>query len=243
MTSIAENLKKIYQQIAEAEAKRDAEEGAGKAAAGSGKTALIAVAKTHPLALIREAYDAGQRDFGENYVQEALAKIEELKQQGLNDINWHFIGHLQSNKARIAAESFAWVQTVDSLKLARRLNEFRSDSTPPLNITIQTNTSGEASKSGLMPQDLADFCAQLKEFPRLNVRGIMTIPEPTDDIAKQREDCSRVREIFTQLKQQLGSDFPNWDTLSMGMTQDMEVAILEGSSMVRIGTAIFGQRK
>lgn len=209
-------------------------------AANQGKeVTIIAVSKTHPTALIEQAYMAGQRHFGENYIQEAVVKKQELKDLA---ITWHFIGHLQSNKAKIAAEHFDWVQSIHSLKLASKLNEHRnSSSSAPLNITVQINISNEENKSGISPAVAPDFCHGLKELPNLEVRGLMTISENTDSVAKQREYFKQMQQLFIQLGQ--SQKFPQWDTLSMGMSADMESAILEGSNMIRIGSAIFGPRK
>ena len=190
---------------------------------------LLAVSKTQSADRIREAFDAGQKAFGENYVQEAVQKMEGLPPS----LEWHLIGPLQSNKTRIAAERFAWVQTVASEKIARRLSEQRPAHLPPLNVLIQVNVSGEASKSGVELDQVEDLARAIAALPRLKLRGLMAIPEP----GAERSRYASVKNVFDKLKGQFG-----FDTLSMGMSDDLEVALAEGSTMVRIGTAIFGQR-
>ena len=189
----------------------------------------MAVSKTQSAERIREAFDAGQKAFGENYVQEAVQKMEGLPPS----LEWHLIGPLQSNKTRIAAERFAWVQTVASEKIARRLSEQRPANLPPLNVLIQVNVSGEASKSGVELDRIEHLARAIAALPRLKLRGLMAIPEPGAD----RSRYASVRNVFDKLKGQFG-----FDTLSMGMSDDLDLAIAEGSTMVRIGTAIFGQR-
>ena len=191
---------------------------------------LLAVSKTQSADRIREAFDAGQKAFGENYVQEAVQKMEGLPPS----LEWHLIGPLQSNKTRIAAERFAWIQTVASEKIARRLSEQRPASLPPLNVLIQVNVSGEASKSGLELDEVEDLARAIAALPRLKLRGLMAIPEP----GAERSRYASVKKVFEKLKSRFG-----FDTLSMGMSDDLEVALAEGSTMVRIGTAIFGPRK
>jgi len=191
---------------------------------------LLAVSKTQSADRIREAFAAGQKAFGENYVQEAVQKMEGLPPS----LEWHLIGPLQSNKTRIAAERFAWVQTVASEKIARRLSEQRPASLPPLNVLIQVNVSGEASKSGVELDQVADLARAIATLPRLQLRGLMAIPEPGAD----RSRYASVKKAFEQLKGRFG-----FDTLSMGMSDDLDVALAEGSTMVRVGTAIFGPRK
>jgi pyridoxal phosphate enzyme (YggS family) len=190
---------------------------------------LLAVSKGQPVARIEQAVSAGQKAFGENYVQEAVQKMEVLPA-----LEWHLIGPLQSNKTRIAAERFAWVQTVASEKIARRLSEQRPASLPPLNVLIQVNVSGEASKSGVELDEVENLARAIATLPRLKLRGLMAIPEPGAD----RSRYASVKEVFEKLKGRFG-----FDTLSMGMSDDLDVAIAEGSTMVRIGTAIFGPRK
>ena len=196
-----------------------------------GAVRLLAVSKTHAPALVREAAAAGQRAFGENYVQEALDKMAALADLALE---WHLVGPLQSNKTRVVAERFHWVHTVDREKVARRLSEQRPAGMAPLNVLVQVNASGEASKSGVAPAQVAVLAAAIAGMKTLRLRGLMSIPEPG---AAQ----SRFREIG-ELFQGLRGEF-SWDTLSLGMSDDMEAAIAAGSTMVRVGTAIFGARR
>jgi pyridoxal phosphate enzyme (YggS family) len=189
----------------------------------------LAVSKGQGLDRIRQAAAAGQKAFGENYVQEALEKM-----QVLPGMEWHLIGPLQSNKTRVAAEHFAWVQTIASEKIARRLSEQRPAALGPLNVLIQVNVSGEGSKSGIAPQDVPALAEALARMPRLKLRGLMAIPEP----GAPRERYTEVKSLFDSLRQKFALD-----TLSMGMSDDMELAIAEGATMVRVGTAIFGQRQ
>ena len=193
---------------------------------------LLAVSKTEPAAALREAYAAGVRDFGENYLQEARAKQVELADLPLS---WHFIGPIQSNKTREIAEHFSWVHSVDRLKIAQRLSEQRPADLEPLNICIQVNVSGEASKSGCTPQDLPALAAAINALPRLKLRGLMAIPEPTENRAEQDAAFATVRDLQQSLNLGL-------DTLSMGMSHDLESAIAQGATWVRIGTALFGAR-
>ncbi|MEX5666663.1 YggS family pyridoxal phosphate-dependent enzyme [Pseudomonas neuropathica] len=193
---------------------------------------LLAVSKTKPAAALREAYAAGLRDFGENYLQEALGKQLELADLPLI---WHFIGPIQSNKTRAIAEHFDWVHSVDRLKIAQRLSEQRPAELPPLNICIQVNVSGEASKSGCTPADLPALAEAINGLPRLKLRGLMAIPEPTEDRAEQDAAFAAVQKLQASL------DLP-LDTLSMGMSHDLESAIAQGATWVRIGTALFGAR-
>lgn len=193
---------------------------------------LLAVSKTKPAAALREAYAAGIRDFGENYLQEARAKQVELTDLPLS---WHFIGPIQSNKTREIAEHFTWVHSVDRLKIAQRLSEQRPADLPPLNICIQVNVSGEVSKSGCTPEDLPALAAAIQALPRLTLRGLMAIPEPTEVRAEQDAAFAKVRSLQQSLNMGL-------DTLSMGMSHDLESAIAQGATWVRIGTALFGAR-
>ncbi|WP_419794266.1 YggS family pyridoxal phosphate-dependent enzyme [Pseudomonas palleroniana] len=193
---------------------------------------LLAVSKTKPAQAVREAFAAGMRDFGENYLQEALGKQAELTDLPLS---WHFIGPIQSNKTRSIAENFAWVHSVDRLKIAQRLSEQRPADLPPLNICIQVNVSGEASKSGCTPADLPALASAISALPRLKLRGLMAIPEPTEDRAAQDAAFATVRDLQASLNLPL-------DTLSMGMSHDLESAIAQGATWVRIGTALFGAR-
>lgn len=198
---------------------------------------LLAVSKTFPAAAVREAFQTGQRRFGENYVQEALDKMAELADLRAQ-IEWHLIGPLQSNKTRVVAEHFDWVHTVDRLKIAQRLSEQRPAHLPPLQVCIQVNTSGEASKSGAAPQEALALAQAVMNLPRLTLRGVMALPAPTTDPALQKAELRSVRVVFDALQ---SSGIP-LDTLSMGMSGDMEAAIEEGSSMLRVGTALFGNR-
>ncbi|MHC8347326.1 YggS family pyridoxal phosphate-dependent enzyme [Pseudomonas sp. RT6P73] len=193
---------------------------------------LLAVSKTKPAEALREAYAAGLHDFGENYLQEALGKQLELADLPLI---WHFIGPIQSNKTRAIAEHFAWVHSVDRLKIAQRLSEQRPADLPPLNICIQVNVSGEASKSGCTPADLPALAKAISELPRIQLRGLMAIPEPTEDRAAQDAAFAAVQSLQASLNLPL-------DTLSMGMSHDLESAIAMGATWVRIGTALFGAR-
>jgi len=227
MRSIPDNLQAVKARIA----------GAARAAGRDpAAVALLAVSKTHAPALIEEAFRAGQSAFGENYVQEALDKMTSLVQL---PIEWHLIGPLQSNKTRAVAERFQWVHTVDREKIARRLSEQRPQALPPLDVLLQVNVSGEASKSGVAPREVAALAKAVAGLPRLRLRGLMAVPEPTGDKGPQRARFREVRELYESLKKE-GLEL---DTLSMGMTADMEAAIAEGSTMVRIGTAIFGERQ
>lgn len=196
---------------------------------------LLAVSKTRSAQEILQLVEQGQLDFGENYQQEASGKIEELADK---HISWHFIGPLQANKARYIAEHFAWVHSVDRIKIARRLSALRPPQMPDLNICIQINTSQESSKSGASGSDLMTLAKAVAVLPGLRLRGLMALPAPTFDFTEQREGFRSIRNYFDQLIS-AGHDV---DTLSMGTTNDMEAAIAEGSTMVRIGTAIFGPR-
>lgn len=203
----------------------------------TGSVTLLAVSKTFPAENVRDAFNAGQKLFGENYVQEALDKIEALSDIR-SQIQWHLIGPLQSNKTRPVAEAFDWVHTVDRLKIAQRLSEQRPDSLPPLQVCVQVNTSGEDSKSGCAPEEALTLAQAVAKLPRLKLRGIMALPAPSPDPAVQHEALKQVRTHFAQW-QAAGLDV---DTVSMGMSNDLEAAVQEGATMVRIGTAIFGHR-
>lgn len=203
----------------------------------TGSVTLLAVSKTFPAENVRDAFNADQKLFGENYVQEALDKIEALSDIR-SQIEWHLIGPLQSNKTRPVAEAFDWVHTVDRLKIAQRLSEQRPDNLPPLQVCVQVNTSGEDSKSGCAPEEALTLAQAVAKLPRLKLRGIMALPAPSPDPAVQHEALKQVRTHFTQW-QAAGLDV---DTVSMGMSNDLEAAVQEGATMVRIGTAIFGHR-
>ncbi len=227
MINLTENFRKIQDLLA------GAEQAAGRP---PGSVRLLAVSKTKPAKAILEAARAGQREFGENFVQEALGKMDEL---GDAELTWHFIGHLQSNKTRAVAERFDWVHTVDRYKIARRLSEQRSPHAPPLNVCLQVNVDDETTKSGLAPDAVRDLARRVAELPRLKLRGLMCIPQPRDDTEGQRLPFARLRE----LKEQLEEHGLELDTLSMGMTADYAAAIAEGATIVRIGTALFGPRE
>lgn len=223
MSTIPENVAKVRARI------REAAQASGR---DPQDVHLLAVSKTKPANALREAFACGQRDFGENYLQEALAKQAELADL---DLTWHFIGPIQSNKTRAIAGHFAWVHSVDRLKIAQRLSEQRPAHLPPLNICLQVNVSGEASKSGCAPAELAELARAAVELPNLRLRGLMAIPEPTDDPTAQLAAFARLRELRDGLDLDL-------DTLSMGMSHDLEAAIAEGATWIRVGTALFGAR-
>jgi len=198
---------------------------------------LLAVSKTFGASAVRDAYNAGLHRFGENYVQEALDKIAALTDLRAR-IEWHLIGPLQSNKTRVVAETFDWVHSVDRLKIAQRLSEQRPDSLPPLNVCLQVNISGEASKGGVAPAEALALALAVTQLPRLRLRGLMAIPEPAGDLAAQRAPHRELRVLLESL-QARGLAL---DTLSMGMSADLEAAVLEGATIVRVGSAIFGPR-
>lgn len=202
---------------------------------------LLAVSKRHSIEKIREAYEFGQRAFGENYVQELLDKNQQLNDL---DIEWHFIGPLQSNKAKKIAEVASWVHAVDRLKIAQRLSDNRPDNLPPLSICLQVNISEEESKSGITPDELIPLAQQIAQLPKLKLRGLMVIPAPEDDFNIQREVFAKVADLKNTLENNLQKNgiAIELDTLSMGMSNDIEAAIAEGATIVRVGTAIFGQR-
>lgn len=224
MSTIVSNIAKVGARI------REASQTAGRDPASVG---LLAVAKTQPAGAVREAYDAGVRHVGENYLQEALDKQAALRDLPLC---WHFIGPIQSNKTRPIAEHFDWVHSVDRLKIAERLSTQRPAELAPLNVCLQVNVSGEASKSGCAPEDVPALARAIGALPNLALRGLMAIPEATDDPSAQRAAFARLRRLRDAL------DLP-LDTLSMGMSEDLEAAIAEGATWVRIGTALFGARQ
>jgi len=200
---------------------------------------LLAVSKTFPHTDVLAMAATGQRAFGENYLQEALDKIAACRaERPETALEWHFIGPIQSNKTRPIAETFSWVHSVERDKIARRLSEQRPASLPPLNVCVQVNVSGEASKSGCAPDEALDLARAVAALPGLRLRGVMAIPEPTDDVARQRAQFAAVRAVFDRLRA-AGLDV---DTLSMGMSDDLEAAIAEGATCVRVGTALFGRR-
>jgi pyridoxal phosphate enzyme (YggS family) len=224
MTSIAERLQIVNQRLL------CAETAAGRT---PGSVVLVAVSKTQPASSIREACGAGQRHFGESYLQEALAKRAELAEL---DLVWHFIGPIQSNKTRLIAEHFDWVHSVDRLKIAERLSEQRPENLPSINICLQVNISDEETKSGVGLAELPALAAQVAKLPRLRLRGLMAIPEPLASMEMQRVQFKRLRLALEAL------NVPGMDTLSMGMSDDLDAAVMEGADFVRIGSAIFGSR-
>ncbi len=205
---------------------------------GEGDVLLLAVSKTQPVEKIREAWQCGQRAFGENYVQEGVQKVHELAD--LASIEWHFIGPIQSNKTRPVAENFAWVHSVDRLKIAQRLSEQRPAHLPKLNICLQVNIDNEPSKSGFAPEEVSDAVQQIMALPNLTLRGLMAIPAPHTTEDEQRVPFRALKNLLTDLQKQYPQQ--QLDTLSMGMSDDMTAAIMEGSTLVRVGTAIFGHR-
>ncbi|MBS0894780.1 YggS family pyridoxal phosphate-dependent enzyme [Tatumella sp. JGM130] len=228
MTSIQHNLQQVRERITAAA------EGCGR---DPQQITLLAVSKTKPVSAIREAWLAGQRCFGENYVQEGVDKI--ALTTDLDGLEWHFIGPLQSNKSRLVAGHFDWCHTLDRQKLAQRLNDQRPPQSDPLNVLIQVNISDEASKSGISVAEIPQLARQIAALPRLKLRGLMAIPAPSDDYQSRLAVCLRMAEAFAALQ----SEHAGIDTLSLGMSDDMDAAIEAGSTMVRIGSAIFGARQ
>ncbi len=226
MTAILSNLQATREAIAQA---------ARAAQRGVADVRLLAVSKTFPAEAVREAYRGGQTAFGENYLQEALEKMGALRDLPLE---WHFIGPIQSNKTRTIAENFAWVHSVDRLKIAERLSAQRPAHLPPLNVCLQVNVSGEESKSGVAPSEVMQLAQAVARLPHLRLRGLMAIPAPANGEAVQRAPFAQMRALLEQLK----SQGIMLDTLSMGMSYDYAAAIQEGATIVRIGTAIFGAR-
>ncbi len=229
MNDIAHNLAQVRDKISAA---------ATRCGRASEEVTLLAVSKTKPASAIAEAIDAGQRMFGENYVQEGVEKIRHFREKGTADLQWHFIGPLQSNKSRLVAEHFDWCHTVDRLRIASRLSEQRPAEMPPLNVLIQINISDENSKSGITLEALDQLADEVAALPGLKLRGLMAIPAPESDYDRQFAVARQMAVAFEALK----TRFPTVDTLSLGMTDDMAAAIAAGSTMVRIGTAIFGAR-
>ena len=230
MSTIAQNLQAVDHTIVAA---------ANACGRSRNDVQLLAVSKTFPPEAVVEAIDAGQRAFGENYLQEALDKQQAVSAAAPGvHIEWHFIGPIQSNKTRPIAANFAWVHTVDRLKVAQRLSEQRPPGMPPLNICLQVNISGEASKSGIAAAELPELARAVAQLPNLRLRGLMAIPEPEHDLARQRAPFARLRALLEALR----DDGMPVDTLSMGMSADMTAAIAEGATIVRVGSAIFGSR-
>ena len=228
MSPIADHLQTVHQRIRAACAAAGRPEGAVR---------LLAVSKTFPAEDVRQAHAAGQKAFGENYIQEGVDKIAALRDLPLE---WHCIGPIQSNKTRLVAEHFDWVQSVDRLKIAQRLSEQRPEGLPPLQVCLQVNTDGGPTKSGARPEELLDLARAVMALPRLVLRGLMTIPDPVQGFEAEVALHRRATALFEQVRQELAP--PHWDTLSMGMTADLEAAIAAGSTLVRVGTAIFGRR-
>lgn len=230
MIKIAERLDCAYANI---------EQAAKKVSRPPKSIQLLAVSKTKPLPLIVDAYEHGQRKFGENYVQEGVDKIKNLQTlDSFTEIEWHFIGPLQSNKTKLVATHFDWVQSIDRLKIATRLSEQRPTNMPKLNVLLQVNANDEQSKSGISFADINTLAQQIAELPNLTLRGLMAIPQKTEDQTALNNTFNQLRDCFEALK----SQYTTVDTLSMGMSGDMNQAIENGSTMVRIGTAIFGER-
>ncbi|GAL56712.1 YggS family pyridoxal phosphate-dependent enzyme [Pseudescherichia vulneris] len=229
MNDIAHNLAQVRDKISAA---------ALRCGRASEDVALLAVSKTKPASAVAEAIDAGQRAFGENYVQEGVDKIRHFQEQGVTGLQWHFIGPLQSNKSRLVAEHFDWCHTVDRLRIASRLSDQRPAGMPPLNILIQINISDEESKSGIPLAELDALADQVAELPGVCLRGLMAIPAPVSNYERQFAVAQQMAVAFDALKLR----YPTVDTLSLGMSDDMEAAIAAGSTLVRIGTAIFGAR-
>ena len=228
MTDIGQGLAKVETQIRQFEQRHHRP---------AGQTSLLAVSKTKPSSMVFDAYKAGQRAFGENQLQDALKKLDDPMLREL-DLDWHFIGPLQSNKSRTVAERFSWLHSLDRLRVATRLSAQRPSTLPALNVCIQVNLSGEQSKSGLNADEVRAFAAELEALPNIKLRGLMTIPAPNTDFESQRIPFRQLRQLLEQLR----DDGHPLDTLSMGMSADMEAAIAEGATWVRIGTAIFGAR-
>jgi PLP dependent protein len=227
MTAIDYNLQAVRSTIAQAAqaARRQPED-----------VMLLAVSKSVPVAAMREAYHAGQHVFGESYAQEAQRKIEALRDLPLE---WHFIGPIQSNKTRAIAGNFSWAHSVDRFKIAERLSDQRPSGLPPLNVCIEVNLSGEASKGGIPPEAAEELAHAIARLPRLRLRGLMVIPAPAEGLEAQRRPFAQLRELMQQINAHEGLTL---DTLSMGMSHDLEAAVLEGATIVRVGTAIFGAR-
>ena len=222
MSKIKNNIKDIYNRLL-------------KQSACNLDIKLLVVSKSQSVKNIEEAYDAGQRLFGENYLQEALEKIQQINKP---KIEWHFIGPIQSNKCKLIAENFSWVQSVDRIKVASRINEYR-ESMPPINVCIQINISNELSKSGVQPHNLKAFINEMKSFRNLKLRGIMSIPSNTNSPDKLSEEFMELRKLYEEIK---FSD-PAIDTLSMGMSNDYLIAVKYGATLIRVGSAIFGSRE
>lgn len=227
INSIAERLNEIRRAIAQA---------CVQCHRATSDVTLVAVSKTKPVAAISAAIAAGQRHFGENYVQEGVQKIQHFSHD--KSLTWHFIGPIQSNKTRDIAEHFSWVHSIDRIKIAQRLQQQRPPHLPPLNVLIQVNIDDEDSKSGVAPAQVVELAAEISQLPQLKLRGLMAIPRPSSEPAQQARSLAAMQRLFMQLKAQ----YSDLDTLSMGMSDDLSVAVEHGSTMVRIGSAIFGPR-
>ncbi len=228
MTLIAENLQTVQVRIRQA---------CDKAGRDPASVRLLAVSKTFPVDDVRQAHAAGQTAFGENYIQEAVDKITALRDLPLE---WHCIGPIQSNKTRLVAEHFDWVHSVDRLKIAQRLSDQRPNHLPPLQLCLQVNTDGGPTKSGARPEEVLELARAVAALPRIVLRGLMTIPDPVKGFEAEVALHLRATALFEQVRTEMA--LPHFDTLSMGMTADLEAAIAAGSTMVRVGTAIFGKR-
>ena len=233
MATISDNLQQVRERIAQA---------CHRAGRLPQAVTLLAVSKTFGPEAVRQAAEAGQRAFGENYVQEGVDKVLALRAAGWADLQWHCIGPLQSNKTRPVAEHFDWVHTVDRLKIAQRLSDQRPADRPPLQVCVQVNPDAGANKSGVAPDEALALAQAVAALPRLQLRGLMAIPEPAPDEAAACAVFSRVRDLFQELEKVLVPQGVRWDTLSMGMSADLEPAIRSGSTLVRVGSAIFGVR-
>ncbi len=229
MNDIAHNLAQVRDKISAA---------ASRCGRASEEVTLLAVSKTKPASAVAEAIAVGQRAFGENYVQEGVEKILHFRETGVEGLQWHFIGPLQSNKSRLVAEHFDWCHTIDRLRIASRLSEQRPPHLPPLNVLIQVNISDEESKSGVSLAEIDALADAIVELKGVTLRGLMAIPAPESDYVRQFAVAGQMAVAFTRLK----TRYPTVDTLSLGMSDDMDAAIAAGSTMVRIGTAIFGAR-
>lgn len=231
MPNIAQNINRISERI---------EKAAKKVGRASSDITLLAVSKGHPASAVKTAYQYGLKHFGESYLQEALQKLDDLA--SFTDITWHFVGPLQSNKTRKVAQRFDWVHSIDRVKVAQRLNEQRPADKAPLNVCLQVNIDNETSKAGVVIDELPHLAAAVAKLPNLKLRGLMVIPKATENITQQRLAFSRTAEILQELKQR-DPELAAMDTLSMGMSGDMEAAIIEGATIVRVGTGIFGRRQ
>ncbi len=232
MINIADSLQSAYAQIKEITKKYHR---------AADAVDLLAVSKTKPAELIIAAYQQGHRKFGENYASEAAQKVADLS--AYQEIEWHFIGPIQSNKTRLLANDFHWVHTIDREKIAQRLNDQRDPNREPMNVLIQVNISGETSKAGVSPQEISELALAISKMPQLTLRGLMAIPQKTTDASEQRLAFRQMHDCFAQLASQYAKTDTKIDTLSMGMSSDLDAAIAEGSTMVRVGTAIFGARE